>query len=524
MIYTDNKDFYPTPESLFRQLTRGKRRLDGKILEPSAGKGDMIKHIRGISRPDDAKIDAIEIDPRLQASLMGEGYNVVWDDFLTYETYKEYDYIVMNPPFSNGVDHVLKALDLAEAQLSYCEIYAILNKETLDNAYSSKRQALLRRLEEHDASIEYVSSAFTDAERRTDVEVALIRVKVKKANKGRSIYDSIPFFTADRSETKETLETSLSSYVKASEIEAKMNDIERLIIEYETACEVMRDYYEAYTAKASFLSYIGEVNKREGDVTGPFSYVIRKEYKASDLNEELDRLRGEYWRLILDADEFRELLTNEARQKLNRQLTAAGEMEINLANIRMLLMAISANREDMLVDSIVSIFEKITRFHMNQYSTNVHYYNGWKTNNAYKINRKIIIPIQYSPFDSWVFAETYDRIIYTVREFIDDIVKAFQLIDPSVNNEFTPIGDNERKQEFENDLLRFKMFKNGNIHVWFNDLEALNKLNYICGQHFAWIPSEDEVRTNEKAREYVVKEFGEGVLKVTLLGGSEAIE
>lgn len=42
MIYSDNKDFYPTPEALLRRLLSGKRFLDGLILEPSAGKGDMV--------------------------------------------------------------------------------------------------------------------------------------------------------------------------------------------------------------------------------------------------------------------------------------------------------------------------------------------------------------------------------------------------------------------------------------------------------------------------------------------------
>src|SRR5690625_4101796 len=175
LIYTDNKDFYPTPKALFERLLNGKRYLDGRILEPSAGKGDMIHYIKErMGRRERYPIDAIENDPRLVSTLMGEGYIVVWDDFLTYETYKEYDYIVMNPPFSNGVDHVLKAIELAENQVSDCQIYAILNKQTIDNAYSTKRQALLERLNRYNADIEYVSGAFSQAERRTDVEVALI--------------------------------------------------------------------------------------------------------------------------------------------------------------------------------------------------------------------------------------------------------------------------------------------------------------------------------------------------------------
>src|SRR5690606_22562040 len=161
---------------------------------PSAGKGDLIGYIKGLmGRREAYRIDAIENDSRLSNILMSEGINVVWDDFLTYKTFKEYDYIIMNPPFSNGVDHVLKALELAENQLSYCEIYAILNKETINNAFSNKRQELLRKLDEYGAEIRYVKDSFTQAERKTDVEVALITVKVQKRGAGKSIYDKNPF-------------------------------------------------------------------------------------------------------------------------------------------------------------------------------------------------------------------------------------------------------------------------------------------------------------------------------------------
>ncbi|WP_212667847.1 DUF4942 domain-containing protein [Virgibacillus pantothenticus] len=491
----------------------GTRYISGRILEPSAGKGDLIRYIKELNR--NVKIDAIERDSRLSGLLMGEGINVVWDDFLTYKTYKEYDLIVMNPPFSNGVDHALKALELVENQLSACEVYIILNKETLNNAYSNKRQELLRKLNEHNAEIRYVKDAFTSAERKTDVEVALINVVIANKGEGKSIYDDIPFIRREETEGAASLETALSTYVKSNEVKAKINDIERLVLEYEKACEVAKTSYKVMRNKSSLFSYFGKVNKKDSEIGSPFTYVTKKEYTAEDLNNELDSLRRIYWELILDTGEFKELLTNESRQKLTRQLEVANEMEINITNIKTLLTALGANREDMLIDSIISMFERITQYHMNQYSTNIHYYDGWKTNNAYKINKKIIIPIQRGGFDEWDYREDFGILCMGVREFIEDIVKAFQLIDPSVSNEFTYVA----RGEFENDLLRFKMFNNGNIHVWFKRFDLLNRLNYICGSHFNWIPSEDEVKTDSKAREFVVKEFGEGVLSSGLLVG-----
>lgn len=514
-MFEDNKDFYPTPESLFYTLMNGERYLRGKILEPSAGSGALIGHIKKLARRSNVQIDAIESDTRLSSILMSDGINVVWNDFLTYETYKEYDYIVMNPPFSNGVDHVLKALELAENQLSRCELFIIVNKETVANPYSVKRKELLRKLDELDAKVRFVSDAFTDAERTTDVEVALINVTVEKSGRGRSIYDRIPFTIAGTPEEEESLSTALSTYVKPNEISGKLRVIERLILEYETACELARGAYEAVRDKEQFMSYLDNVNKGADAFSSGLSTIVSERFTVEHLNEELARLRRGFWQLILDTDEIKAKLTNEAIRQLNKRLSAAEEMEINLVNVEMLIMALMYNRGDILMESVVSIFEKITKFHQRDFSANVHYYNGWKTNDAFKINKKIIIPIQYSHFEpAWDFDEDYRKIKYGVREYIDDIVKAFQLIDPDVSSEFTTIN----KQEFENDLLRFKMFLNGNIHVWFKDLTLLSKLNYLCGKHFNWLPTDDEVKADDKAREFVYKEFGD-VSGTVLIGG-----
>src|SRR5699024_779519 len=322
---------------------------------------------------------------------------------------------------------------------------------------------------------------------------------------GKSIYESIISDIAG-DEAQEELETALSTVVKQSEVAEKLNDIERLVIEYETACELAQESFKATQAKQSFYSYIDEVNKRKGVVSGEFMHVTAfdKRYRADDLNEELARLRRGYWSLVLDTDEFKKMLTNDAIQKLNRQLTVAQSLELNYVNIRMLLTAIYANKDDMLVDSIVSIFKKITRYHMNEYSTNIHYYDGWKTNDAYRINKKVIIPIS-SAFDGWDLRDEYERLPYEVKNWIDDMVRAFQIIDEDAGGDFEYIGNNS----FENELLRFRMFLNGNIHVWFNDLKLLDKLNYLCGQHFNWIPSEGEQAADEEARRWVAKEFGD---------------
>ncbi len=184
----------------------------------------------------------------------------------------------------------------------------------------------------------------------------------------------------------------------------------------------------------------------------------------------------------------------------------AESMEINMVNIEMLIMSLQYNQKDLLIDSCVSLFQRITKHHMNEYSKNLHYYNGWKTNNAFKVNPKIIIPISYGGFDlmfgNWI-KDSYNKIDYSIRNLIDDITRMMQLFNSSITNEFTTEGNNE----FETKWMKFKIFKKGTVHIWFKDTDTLSKFNYVCGQHFNWLPSDDEMDTPE-AKEFVMKEFG----------------
>ena len=46
-------------------------------------------------------------------------------------------------------------------------------------------------------------------------------------------------------------------------------------------------------------------------------------------------------------------------------------------------------------DTILSLFDELSNKHhyFDETSSNIHYYNGWKTNKAWKINKKVILPL-----------------------------------------------------------------------------------------------------------------------------------
>ena len=141
------KDFYPTPNHVISKMLQGiEWRNISSILEPSAGKGDLCNGISqkiklntyGDDKLENAKrkIDTIEINPMLQHILKGEGYRVVHDDFLTFSTFKKYDLIVANFPFSDGEKHLNKALEL---QKDGGSIVCLIGAETI-KIYTQKKE------------------------------------------------------------------------------------------------------------------------------------------------------------------------------------------------------------------------------------------------------------------------------------------------------------------------------------------------------------------------------------------------
>jgi phospholipid N-methyltransferase len=192
-------EFYPTPPSLINKMVSD---IDFNriktILEPSAGSGNIVEkviekmkhaHHSYYSREEKKyDIDCIEIDQNLRYILQGKGLKVIHDDFLTYDGFKKYDLVIMNPPFSNGDKHVLKALELIEQG---GQLVAIINAETIKNPYSNIRKDLINKLNTYNASIEYLQEEFKEAERTTNVEIALIKVNIENKNRNSIILENL---------------------------------------------------------------------------------------------------------------------------------------------------------------------------------------------------------------------------------------------------------------------------------------------------------------------------------------------
>lgn len=103
--------FFPTPSELAGEVvSRADIQPGHAVLEPSAGKGDLAELVESAG----GSVHCVEIRGELCELLRSKFPHVHQGDFLEWEPGRQFDRVVMNPPFENGqsLDHVRRAYDL----------------------------------------------------------------------------------------------------------------------------------------------------------------------------------------------------------------------------------------------------------------------------------------------------------------------------------------------------------------------------------------------------------------------------
>lgn len=101
--------FFPTPRPVVLKMVEWAEMREGlTVLEPSAGAGHIAKEIH------DCDLTLVEINSTLCRLLHEQGFKPIQADFLTWQTDKHFDRILMNPPFEllQDIAHVQKAFSL----------------------------------------------------------------------------------------------------------------------------------------------------------------------------------------------------------------------------------------------------------------------------------------------------------------------------------------------------------------------------------------------------------------------------
>ena len=492
-MFTNNSDFYPTPKNLIDKMLDGLEwKMIHTILEPSAGKGNIVEVLREKQKFNNKwyttiklDIDCIESDENLRAILKEKNIRVVHDDFLTYDTMKEYDLIVMNPPFSNGCKHLLKALEFQ--QRNGGAIVCLLNAETLKNECNNERIMLNRMLREYNADVQYIRDAFVDAERKTGVEVALVKVKLPDIHRESVIFDGLERAMARKEcvYDAENTQGAENDFFKAI--------VEQYKMEVEAGVKFIREYY----AMAPRILYRFKKDEKTGKTvqSGGNILDLRIGRNSATINEYIREIRGKYWSALFDNPKFIGQLTYDLQRAYYNKVEELKDYEFSLHNIYELKIDMSKKVVKGIEDTIISLFDELSSkySYYDECTNNIHYFNGWRTNKAWIVNKKVIIPLRgWRDLEySWGgFKPTNSEVSGKLK----DIEKCFNYLDGGL----TEAVDLEKSLEFaeeygesKNIVLKYfnvTFYKKGTCHITFTNEELLKKFNIFGAQHKGWLP------------------------------------
>ena len=477
-----NKAFYPTPNHLISKMVSKIQNKEAKTyLDPSAGKGDIINYLKDTYKYQIDQVDAIEIDETLQATLKGKGIHVIDSDFLQFAGADKYDVIIANPPFDDGDKHLLKAIDIM-----YCgEIIFLLNVETIKNPYSNTRKLLVRKLNELKADIEYIQNAFFNAERKTKVEVALIYINIEN-----QVEDDL-FAEVDNqaSDTQEEIITDNEIQTQNS-IKNMVDDFNRVV---KVGTETLISYYKNFNHICKYIKIAnqnGEANSNYTVANKTLTTIMQKK-----INQFLRDIRKSYWTDVLKLDDVKKRLTVKKQDIFYHQLQKQAYMDCTESNIRQFIINLINGYEKTLTDAVIELFDEMSKNYAwddkNEFEKNIHYFNGWKTNKSFFINKKVIIPwynFWDSLFNKW-------HIDYSDSPKLHDIDLVMNYFDGkanylSIEDALTKAFEKENTRNVLSTFFEISVFKKGTIHLIFRDKDILRRFNITACKGKNWLPQD----------------------------------
>lgn len=352
-----NQDFYPTPEDVIIQMLEGTEIENKIVLEPSAGKGNIIDYLNLNGAKN---VLFCETEKDLQ-TISSQKAKFLKADFLqvTSAEISHVNLIVMNPPFTADEKHILHAYNIAPAG---CKVISLCNYNTIKNSYSRTRIELETLIKNYGSS-KNLGECFKTSERSTSVEIGLIILQ-----KPTSDY-----------------ETEFNGFF----MEEEENDNPPGLMSY----NVIQDLVGRYVDSVKIFDKQLEEAQRMNELTkGYFSVSmgmnITEDKKPIQRNEFKKAMQKSGWNFIFAKMNMKKYATRGLKEDINKFVEEQEKIPFTMRNIYKMLEIIVGTNEQRMDKAILEVFDTLTtHYHENRYNV-----EGWKTNSHYMLNEKFIIP------------------------------------------------------------------------------------------------------------------------------------
>lgn len=511
----DDTQFYPTPAALSARMiakfTASPFDSDSRILEPSAGNGDLAKALVDVAKADHKErtsfhraywsmdpihVDFIEIDINKHDALRGlkdvKG-EVIGLDFLQFSgSLAAYSHILTNPPFNAGVHHVLKAWE----GLYDGEIVALLNAETVKNPFSKERQRLVRLIEDH-GDVEFIQDAFKGegVEREADVEVAIVHL-TKKADMQRDVIGDV-LDTLQGDALHDTGGAGAFAHMANNHELAIPGDVivmtERA---FKAAVAAMRESVIAQ-ARAGYLSrLVGKtMAQRNGEAKDDKPEEMSKAIREG-IAQGYDDLKDRAWSEVLHSTKVSSKLSSKAQQRLESDFQRIKRLDFSASNVYSFLIGLIESQGDMHLQMACDCFDEITKYHED----NAVWYMGWKSNDKHRTaGRRIKMTRFILPRFSGNWSHSLD---HDGLQRLADFDKVFAVLDGKAVGSTFGLADlfqRDAKSLAQGERLACAYFDvrwypgRGTIHFFPKRKDLIDRLNRLVGRARQWLPEREDM-------------------------------
>ncbi len=444
-----NKDFFPTPIEVLDMMQID---CSGKvILEPQAGKGNIVEYLKQCGAKD---IITCEKNEDLAQIIKTKSHFLKHDFFkVKSEEISHVELIVMNPPFSNGVKHVLHAWEVAPGG---CEIISLINHDNLKNDYSRERSELLSVIKDYGHST-YLGEVFSEAERITNVPVGLI--KLYKPNNSNNEKEFEGFFLGEDEGLPQ----------------------ENGIMRYDAIRDVVQRYVGSVKCFDEHLLINEKMNRMNNlfDVEG-FTFRIGYDNSVTTKEEYKKEMQKKAWKYLFNVMNLDKYVTSGVMKDINSFVENQTKVPFTMKNIYRMFDIIVGTREQTFNRSLEEVINKFTEHtHENRYNV-----EGWKTNSGHLLNRKIIVPYavvkSYSNYLECRYSGYNDKLEDLIKVLCNLTATNYDSI-PSLYN-FCRDTKMQPNVWYDWGFFEIKGFLKGTLHMKFKDEKTWEIINRAYGK------------------------------------------
>jgi hypothetical protein len=190
--------------------------------------------------------------------------------------------------------------------------------------------------------------------------------------------------------------------------------------------------------------------------------------------------------------EFIKNLTSNLQNELYSRVSELEAYDFSFHNIKEIQIELNRKTIKSIEDTIIDLFDELSVKHswLDDTSKNIYLFNGWKTNKAHKINKKVIIPLRGFD-DIWrMFRYNY----YDVQRKLEDIEKCLGFLDGGETPDLSLssiLDEAEKSQQTKDIELKYfdvSFYKKGTCHITFKNERLLEKFNIFGCQRKGWLP------------------------------------